>query len=46
MINQEDGEGDPVNEPLQIPEKPWPASIDVLYHDEPIILPKPVRFEE
>ena len=46
VINQEDGEGDPVNEPLRIPEKPWPVSIDILYHDEPIIVPKPIKFEE
>ena len=46
VINQEDSEGEPVNAPLRIPEKPRPASIDIVYYDEPTVVPKAVKFEE
>ena len=37
VINQEENEnGEPVNNTLAIPDKPWPVCIDVGYRDEPV----------
>lgn len=45
VINQEeDEEGEPINDSLFIPSKPVPVCIDIVYHDQPIISPKPVKF--
>jgi len=46
VINQEDSEGEPVNAPLRIPEKPRPASINIVYYDEPTVVSKAIKFEE
>ena len=46
MINQEENEdGEPVNDTLAIPDKPWPVCIDVVYRDVPMISLKPVKFD-
>ena len=46
LINQEENEdGEHVNDTLAIPDKPWPVCIDVVYRDEPVIFPKPVKFD-
>ena len=46
VINHEENEdGEPDNDTLAIPDKPWPVCIDVVYRDEPMISLKPVKFD-
>jgi len=45
VINQAENPGDPINDDLITPDKPWPVSLDVAYREEPMIIHKPIKFD-
>ena len=45
IFQEEDGDGQPINTPLQIPQKALSQKLEIAYREEPVINPQAIRFD-